>query len=463
MEVMLSFLRGSFLVFIAYTCIYMAHWLLGMILAVNRLSHFEENQEQAGRLLGDGQALRIPVSVIIPAHNEEDCICQTVEALLQEDYPGLEILVVNDGSTDHTESRLLSRFPLEQTEVSEEPQALPTRHVLRRYVCQVGDKRLTLVTKKNGGKGDALNCGFNLSCGIRCVVVDADTRIRPGAIRIMAARFFTDPRTIVCAGAVGGGQRLRHAAFRRLLVRFQKIEYYRTFYVHRILYDRLNANVIVSGAFAMFDRELVIQVGGYRTDTIGEDMELTMRLHAFCLSQKRDYRIAYVPEAQCDTQVPFYYRDYCRQRRRWHIGLTQSLSSHFYMIGKRYYGWVGTLAVLFTVVYELLAPVIELVGGVIMVLAAMAGIYNVHSALQITAAYLVLSLLTQLLLLAALRTYRVEKISVPEMLKLVLTASTEWLIFHPINMGVKLVSFFTYRKYGKTWSHVRRIREVSHL
>ena len=228
------------------------------------------------------------------------------------------------------------------------------------------------------------------------------------------------------------------------------------------MYDRLNANVIVSGAFAMFDRELVLRVGGYRTDTIGEDMELTMRLHAFCLSQQQDYRIAYVPEAQCDTQLPFRYRDYFHQRRRWHIGLTQSLASHFYMIGRRYYGWVGVLSVLFTLVYEFLAPFIEVFGSVIVVLAAVAEIYNMTSALQVTASYLVLSLLTQLMLMAALKIYQVEKISTGEMLRLVLAASTEFLVFHPINLTVKLMSFFSYRKYRKTWTHVQRIRETVH-
>ena len=436
---------------------------MGLTLSVERLSRFEENREHMRVSFPDEKLKELPVSVIVPAHNEESCICDTVDSLLNEQYPGLEILVVDDGSEDRTAKQLIERYRM-RPEEHKAPQRIASRPVQRRYIRRLRDKTLVLLCKENGGKADALNCGLNACTGSHCVVVDADTQITAGALRIMAGHFAEEPDTIVCAGAVGtllyhGGQYKALPLYRKLLVLFQHMEYYRTFYMQRLLFDRCNANVIVSGAFAMFDRELVLRAGGYRTDTIGEDMELTMRLHAFCLSQHRPYQIVYAPEARCDTQVPFRYRDYCRQRRRWHIGMIQSLKQHLYMIGNHYYGWVGILSVGFTLLYELCAPVIEVLGLVILLLSAGLGMLDLHFALSITAGYLLLSLLTQGVLLSALDTYGVEPIPLKRHVLLILTAATELFLFHPVNLFIKLATIVTYHKHQQTWTHIRRIHE----
>ena len=450
--------------FFVYAAVYLIQWLISLFAAVYRLPRFAENQEYVERVFTDRVADATPVSVIIPAFNERACICDTVDSLLNNNYPNLEIIVVDDGSTDATANTLVRTYNLQPTALSSDTEELHTQPVERCYAQSIGGKRILLICKQNGGKGDALNCGFNFATSPYCMVVDADTQVRPGAIRIMANRFIMDRRTVVCAGAVGT-QPKRQEVYRHLslphkmLVLFQRVEYYRTFYMHRVLFDELNANIIVSGAFAMFDRKLVIQAGGYQTDTIGEDMELTMRLHAFCLSQHRNYKIAYVPEARCDTQVPFHYKDYIRQRRRWHIGLMQSLGRHIYMIGSHHYGWVGILTVVFALVYELLAPFIEALGVFILIFSWTQGILGITSSIEIMAGYLVLSLMTLSLLFSALRTYRVESISLGEQLKLLMVAACEWLVFHPINAIVKVVSVFSYRRYSKSWNHIRRFED----
>ena len=461
MDMTLTFFRFCFGLFAGYTLVYALLLLASHAVSVFRLSHFEANLETGHQVMDDALARNVPVSIIIPAYNEASCICDTVSALRREDYPQLEIIVVSDGSSDDTEERLIQAFGMEPAPIPAGDSRLRFQTVRSCFEARLEDKRLVLLCKNGGGKGDALNCGFACSRADYCVVVDADTRVRSGSVRMMAGKFLTDSRTVVCAGAVGTrlGSRRRLSLMRRMLVWFQRLEYYRTFYVYRLFFDALNANVIVSGAFAMFDRELVIQSGGYKINTIGEDMELTMRLHAFCLSQHRDYRIAYIPEARCDTQVPFRYRDFFRQRRRWHIGLTQSLNHHLYMVGRRSYGMVGTLSVLFVLVYEFLAPFIELFSLIILLLSHFIGLLNFQASLGILAAYVVLSVLTQSLLLSALRSYRVEPIRLREHLRLMLMAAAEWCFFHPINIFIKLVTFLTYRQYRQTWTHIRRIHE----
>ena len=329
MNGLMNFVRATYPFFLVYTLLYLLQWVIGTLISLRRLSRFPDNQMAISRFFTDTLAKDYPVSVIVPAYNEQSCICDTIDSLLASDYPHVDIIVVDDGSRDSTASRVIRQYRLKKASC-DYPRTLVTQPVLGHYQRRINGKTLTLIQKQNGGKSDALNCGLNFCTTPYCVIVDADTQVRPDALRMMAAHFFMDKRTVVCAGAVGT---LLHANDlrktlpfrRRLLVKFQHIEYYRTFYMQRILFDHINANVIVSGAFAMFDKDTVLHAGGYRTNTIGEDMELTMRLHAYCLSQNRPYRIIYAPEARCDTQVPFRYHDYFRQRRRWHIGMIQSL------------------------------------------------------------------------------------------------------------------------------------------
>ena len=457
------FLTAAFVFFTAYTLLYLIQWIASLAISLQRLSSFSARKQQLHRIFPDSIAEKFPVTVIVPAYNESACIVETVQTLLQEDYPHLEIIVVDDGSRDTTAARLIDTFQMKSCPYVYN-QTLDTQAIIGHYRQSIGDKQLVLIRKANGGKSDALNCGLNFCRTPYCVIVDADTQLQTGALRIMSSRFALDDRTTVCAGAVGTrlhSQDTFHSLrfFQKLLVLFQHIEYYRTFYMQRILFDQINANVIVSGAFAMFDRDLIVQAGGYRRSTIGEDMELTMRLHAFCLSQNRPYRIAYAPEARCDTQVPYHYRDYIRQRRRWHIGMIQSLKQHLYMIGSRSYGLVGTLSVLYTIVYELLSPLIELCGLVLLLVSAHLHVLNFAFAVRLTLLYILFSLLTQAVLLTALSVYGVEPLRLRDGLQLLGAALLEVFFFHPLNVLTKLFAFVTYRRHKADWNHIRRFRE----
>ena len=325
---------------------------------------------------------------------------------------------------------------------------------------------LKLVGKVNSGKSDALNCGLNLCKSPHCIILDADTKVEKDSIRNLRCQFVADNKMIVCAGVVGnamyGNRSYTHLSImQKTLVLFQQLEYFRTFYMQRVLFDKMNANVVVSGAFAMFRTELLREVGGYKTHTIGEDMEITMRLHAFCQSQKIRYHIGYIPEAKCNTQVPFTYRDYYNQRRRWHIGMIQSLKEHKYMIGNAYYGGAGIISGSFILLYELWAPFIEIVGVIVLILSAITDVLNVDFVIKGTLVYVLLTSLTQMIIIRALNLYRIENIRGLHRLKLFVVSLLEVFLFHPFNIVIKLIAFFKAGRYSKEWKHIERENEKS--
>ena len=452
-------IRVLFVLFFVYTVIYLCQMGISLCISIYRLEKYKKNKTLNRKLLPTAFAKQIPVSVIIPAYNEAACIKETIDALFEEDYPNLEIIVVDDGSNDNTESLVVKRYRLIEEPVLSKYE-LKTEPVLCQYRKVFGEKTLIFVRKENGGKSDALNCGLNICHRPYCVMLDADTKVQRGSIRIMISCFLMNPKTIVCAGAVGSENLKNYpklSFFRKALVVFQILEYYRTFYMQRIMFDNINANIIVSGAFAMFDADLVKRVGGYQVNTIGEDMELTMRLHAFCASQGKEYHIAYAPEAKCITQLPFTYKDYYHQRRRWHIGLLQSMKFHKYMLGNGNYGWAGITSGTFFILYELLAPFLEVVGVVTLIAANLLDILNLQFTIQATIMYALIIIWIQAILVIAVNRYKVEPISGKQRGLLFLISIFEMVLFHPFNIVIKIIATVMNYRHRKSWEHIQRI------
>lgn len=449
-----------FALFLIYTWVYILQWIIGLCISLYRLSEASQRKRMVRWTVPNELAKENTVSVIIAAYNEEACVIDTIESILSEDYPNLEVILVDDGSADHTAQKVIDHYGLEYSRrlMAKAPQSRGKKEY---YEQSFHSGRLILIKKENGGKAESLNCGLDLCTGRYCVILDADTRIEKGSLRIMVSQFLVDKKTIVCAGAVGNNESMYQKLpfFRKCLVLFQTLEYYRTFYMQRILLDKLNANIVVSGAFAMFDCELLRAIGGYQENVIGEDMELTMRLHAFCQSQQRAYKIAYAPEAKCTTQLPFRYRDFFRQRRRWQIGMVQSMRQHGYMLANRHYGWAGILSGSLFILYEMIAPFIEIMGAGTLALAFAAGILSVRSAIIFMLAYHILMLLMEWILVAGLNSYGVESITWKKKTAIFLLSCVEFLSFHIINSGIKIMAMLTYRKHSKTWQHIKRVHE----
>ena len=304
-----------------------------------------------------------PISILAPAYNEEATIFDSVQALLGLRYPEYEILVINDGSKDGTLSRLIDAFELFAVEPICQIQlkSAPIRAIYRSR----RHPQLTVIDKENGGKADALNCGLNVARYPLFCAIDADTLILPDALLKVAQPFIEDPvRTIVAGGTIriangctiARGEISEHALPKNPWACFQVLEYLRAFLFGRIGWNALGGTLIISGAFGLFRRDLVIETGGYSVLTVGEDMELIVRLHRHMRQLRRPYRIHFVWASLCYTEVPESPQILSRQRDRWQRGLIDSLLWHFKLFLNPRYGVVGLLAFPFFVLFELLGP-----------------------------------------------------------------------------------------------------------
>jgi cellulose synthase/poly-beta-1,6-N-acetylglucosamine synthase-like glycosyltransferase len=281
------------------------------------------NTSRLRRLLRSPLAPRI--SILVPAYNEAKGIVDSVRSLLALDYPQLEVIVINDGSTDDTIERLVAGFGLREV-LRPTPPYLPCNKPVHAVYAPHSQLRLLVIDKENGGKADSLNAGINFAAYPLFCSVDADSILEQDALAKTALPFIEDPyRTVATGGLVrvANGCRVEHGrvAQARLpqprLAMFQVVEYARAFFGARTGWSALNGLLIISGAFGLFNREAVIAAGGYRTDTVGEDGELVTRLHRTCRDARRPYRIVYIADPVCWTEVPETTRFLRRQRRRW--------------------------------------------------------------------------------------------------------------------------------------------------
>ncbi len=340
----------------------------------------KERGENRRRLLQSAMVPRI--SLIAPAFNEGKTIAESVRALLGLQYPRLEVVVVNDGSKDNTLAVLQDQFDL----VNVHPifrRRLKTKPVLALYRSRI-HPNLIVVDKENGGKADALNVGLNIAQEELVCSIDADTLIEADALQRMV-RPFLESDDIIAAGAtirpvnscsVQGGRVTRLHIPLRLLPGVQVAEYLRAFLFGRLGWNRIGGNLIISGAFGLFRREAVIESGGYQHDTVGEDMELVVRLRRQSYERNHPQRVVFIPDPVAWTEVPESCRILGRQRDRWHRGLADVLWRHRTLFLNPRYGAMGLVAFPYFVLVELLAPVVETVGVATTILLVALGAGN---------------------------------------------------------------------------------------
>jgi cellulose synthase/poly-beta-1,6-N-acetylglucosamine synthase-like glycosyltransferase len=311
-----------------------------------------------------------PISILVPAYNEEATIIASLRSFLNLHYPEYEVVVVNDGSKDQTVAVLIEAFALVPVNLFG-CQAIATKNVRAVYRSKLYSN-LIVIDKENGGKADALNAATNYSRFPLVCAVDADSMLDAKAL-LRSARAFVEDDTLLATGGTiralnnsdtASGEVLTLRAPQHWLERFQVVEYTRAFLSGRATFSHFGLLLIISGAFGIFRREVLLELGGYRTDTVGEDMELVVRLHRWARDQKRPYRILYTVDPVCWTQVPSDLKTLRKQRNRWQRGLWETLWSHRDLLFNPRYGRIGMVAVPFFWLFEALAPLIE-VGGIV--------------------------------------------------------------------------------------------------
>jgi len=327
--------------------------------------------------------MTLPISMICPAHNEEKTIVDTVRSLQMLNYPEFEIIVVNDGSKDQTLERLLQAYDLRRVDRVYK-RSLPTKSVRALYASPMVPN-LIVVDKENGGKADALNCGINLSRYPLFSSMDADSVIEDDALLKAVKPFMEWPEETVAVGGIvrcANGctvheGRVTHIALpRQLLPVFQVVEYLRAFLSGRLGWSALRGLLLISGAFGVYRKSAVVDVGGYDSSTDTEDLELVMALHAVYRERKKPYRIVFVPDPVCWTEVPGNWKMLRRQRNRWHRGMLQSLSRYRRMMFNPRYGLMGLVVLPYFLIFETMGPFIETLGYISVPLAWALGLLN---------------------------------------------------------------------------------------
>jgi cellulose synthase/poly-beta-1,6-N-acetylglucosamine synthase-like glycosyltransferase len=331
-----------------------------------------------------------PITIIAPAHNEERSIRVAIRNLLALDYPELEIIVVNDGSQDRTLQELCEEFRLRLVRAVyvAEVKSAPIRGLYRSDV----DSRLLIVDKKAGGsKADAVNAGLNAATSPYVCIVDSDSVLERDALLRIMVPILEDPKRVVAVGGIvrvlngseiEDGQLRRVRLPRKSIEAIQVIEYLRAFLIGREAWAQGNMLTIISGAFGVFRTDLVRAVGGYRASSIGEDMDVVARMHRHLREKKAEYQIRFVPDPMCWTEVPSDLRSLGRQRARWQKGLLDVLWPNRDMLFRPRYGRIGCFALPYLWLFELFAPIMEVVGITTIILAAFLGVLSREFFLQ---------------------------------------------------------------------------------
>jgi cellulose synthase/poly-beta-1,6-N-acetylglucosamine synthase-like glycosyltransferase len=432
-------------------------------LAFSELRHArqEERRSNANWMIG---AKSIPgISMLVPAYNEELTIVENIRSLLTLRYPRYEIIVVNDGSKDGTARAVIEAFKLERVELRR-PHLAPCREI--RGIYRHGDyPDLLFIDKENGGKSDALNAAMNyarhpLVCG-----VDADSLLDHNSLLKAARPFVERPRTLIAVGGtiriangceVHGGMVVNEAAPRRLLPLFQVVEYLRAFLIARLAFSRMNTVSIISGAFGLFKRSAVLQVGGYTHGTVGEDMELIVKLHRHFRELGEPYNILFVPDPVCWTEAPESLGILRRQRTRWQRGLCEVLWRHREMFLNPRYGRIGTLGLPMFLVFDIVGPFFDLLGLILIPLFWWSGILS----FKFMAAYFALTVLYGIFLsmmalvlgeMALLRTTQKR-----DMVLLAFAAVAENFGYRQLNVLWRIEGIWQYFRKQKAWGDMKR-------
>lgn len=404
----------------------------------------------------------LPISLLIPAYNEQENIVSNIKSLMKIDYPKFEIVVVNDGSTDKTHDLIIEAFQLYRVE-SAVKTSIPTKEI-RGIYCNIDYPNLIYVDKENGGKSDALNAGINVSSYPLFACLDADSRIEPDALLKLSTEFLKNTDTVVAGGLVriANGFKIKDGISgefsmpSKMVERFQIVEYYRSFLSGRVSWGATNSMLIVSGAFGVFKKQAVIEAGGYKTNTIGEDMEIVVRIHKNMKAKKRKYKIIFCEDAVCWTQGPLSLNDIRSQRRRWQIGLFDTLLSHKSMLLNPRYGTVGLLAIPYHWIFELFGAVVEVLGYFIIPFSLVMGELNMFFFIIYFLLAVLLGVILSIGSLILEQYTRKSIVSAKQCLSLSLYAILENFGYRQIISLFRVEGMLKYRKLRKTWGKIKR-------
>lgn len=404
-----------------------------------------------------------PVSVLVPAFNEEKTIVETVRSLLAVNYAEFEVIVINDGSEDQTLQRLIETYELRRLDQVYK-RSIPTREVFAIY-GSLTFPNLKVVDKARGGKPDSLNVGINVSRYPLFGTIDADSVIEDNALLRVIKPFMERPEETIAGGGivriingceVHDGRVTKIGLPPRPLGIFQVVEYLRAFLAGRVGWSALQSLLIISGAFGIYRKQEVIEIGGYTDETDTEDLELVVRLHEYMRRRGLKYRVIFVPDPVCWTECPTTFKVLRRQRRRWHRGMIQTLWRHRQMLFRPKYGAVGMFALPYFLLFETFGPFIEILGYFSVIFSYLLGMLN----LEFFLLFLVLAILYGVFL--SVSAVLLEEISFrrypswSDLLMLILFGVLENFGFRQLLACYKVLALFDVYQGHRGWGQMER-------
>ncbi|RYE56290.1 MAG: glycosyltransferase family 2 protein [Sphingobacteriales bacterium] len=406
------------------------------------------------------------ISILAPAYNEGANIIENVRSLLSINYNNLEVIIINDGSKDDSLDKLIAAYDLYKADFFVNPQ-IATKDVKGVYKSRKPVyRKLIVVDKQNGGKADALNVGVNIAQNNYIVCIDVDCILEQDALLKLAKPFLetTNQRVIATGGVIRiansciieNGRLVKVNLPEQFLPRVQTLEYIRAFLLGRMAWSRLNGLLLISGAFGAFDRDIVIKCGGYNHNTVGEDMELVVRMRRYMEEQKEPYRVSFIPDPLCWTEAPASFKILGRQRNRWTRGTIETLQLHKVMFLNPKYGLLGMLSYPYWFFFEFLAPIVEFLGFVSFLIFVLLGL--IHWSFFLGLLFFIFSfgfLYSVFAILMEVLTYNQYKRS-KDVLKLVATAFLEPFIFHPFVVWSAIMGNIDLLRKKNAWGEMTR-------
>ena len=409
--------------------------------AIELLRMKRPSQEHTRWLLTSN--ITMPISILIPAYNEAVTIVETVTSALATQYPSFEVIVVNDDSSDDTLEVLIKEFDLTKTTRFYETK-LEHKEIRGIYTSSTY-KNLVIVDKKNGGRSDALNSAIDVARNPLFCTLDADSLLDPSALLKTVQPFIDRPDKMMATGGtvrIMNGCDVQYGIVKKvilptnILALFQIVEYIRAFLMGRLAWSLLGIVTIISGAFAIFRREIVLEVGGFNTKTIGEDFELVMKIHQKCLNTNREYEMNFVPEPVCWTEVPESMKILSSQRIRWQQGGLEVFFRHFKMFMNPTYGRIGMFAYPMIFIFDVLGPIAEMTGYILLPIFYFLGVLNYEFMIALLCLFFILGIFISMMSLV------LEEISLRRF------ASAKDLA---ILAFVCVIENFGYRQYNNIW------------
>ncbi len=407
------------------------------------------------------------VSVIAPCYNESRSIVENIRSLLSIHYNNFDVIIVNDGSSDDSLQKMIEAYSLIKVDFAFE-QYIATQEVRGIYKSlNKSYSKLIVVDKVNGGKADALNAGINISNKSYFAAIDVDSIIEEDALLRMIKPFLEESngvRTIATGGVIRvanscvieNGKILEVKVPEKFLSRVQVLEYTRSFLMGRMAWSKLNGLLLISGAFGIFDREIVLKSGGYNKKTVGEDMELVFRMRRYMIEHKLLHRVVYIPDPLCWTEVPSDLKTFGKQRNRWTRGLIETLKLHKKIAFNPKYGKMGTLGYPFWFFFEWLAPFVEVIGIIYFIIIAILGLVNwVYFAILLAFVYFFAVSFSFWAILyeeSSFPRYKRKR----DMIKLMITSLFEPFLYHPLTVFYALKGNFDAIRGKKGWGKMER-------